>query len=119
MTCPHCGASVYENDVKCPYCDSFLENRNRNAANTRRPVSGPGQFTMNGPDQVNAALVVVSILIPIFGIIYGAISLGGGHPKSGKVYLILGLAAIFVFPCLMFVIPLCFTLFAEIFKAFQ
>lgn len=108
MTCPHCGASVYENDVKCPYCDSFLENSNRNAANTRRPVSGPGQFTMNGPDEVNAALVVVSLLIPIFGIIYGAISLGGGHQKSGKVYLILGLAGIFVFPCFMGIIPMTF-----------
>ena len=51
------------------------------------------------PDEVNAGFVVLSVLIPLAGIILGATNMSSGKKKSGKAYLIAGLAtwaAIFV-----------------------
>lgn len=112
MTCKHCGASISENDVKCPYCDSYIDHgtANNNMYNNGYPQPNRQSFRLQGADEPQAIFIVVSLLIPLLGIILGVINITGGHPKSGKLYIILGAAAfIFLFSC-TFLFPFLFAL---------
>lgn len=111
MTCKHCGASISENEEKCPYCDSYIDHPSRNNSyNNGYPQPNRQGFRVQGPDEPQAIFIVVSLLIPLFGIILGVIQISGGHPKSGRLYIILGAAAfIFLFGCTFF-LPFMFAL---------
>ncbi|WP_303766364.1 hypothetical protein, partial [Ruminococcus flavefaciens] len=43
-------------------------------------------------DKVSVGLVIVSVLIPLVGIIVGIVNMSKGKKKSGKVYLIVAIA---------------------------
>ena len=102
MTCKHCGASISEYEEKCPYCDSYIDHPVRNNSYNRQG------FRVQGADEPQAVFIVISLLIPLFGIIIGAVQMSGGHPKSGKLYIILGAASfIFLFGC-TFLLPMMF-----------
>lgn len=114
MTCKHCGASISENDVKCPYCDSYIDHGTAN--NSANPYNNGYQgqnrpvFRVQGPDEPQPILIVFSLLIPFLGIILGVLNLNGGHPKCGKLYLILGIASFFLISCGTFIFPFLFAL---------
>jgi hypothetical protein len=110
MTCKHCGASISENEEKCPYCDSYIDHPARNSSyNNGYPQNRQG-FRVQGPDEPQAMFIVISLMIPLLGIILGVINISGGHPKSGKLYIILGAASmIFLFGC-TFLFPMMFAL---------
>lgn len=121
MTCPHCGASVSNHERQCPYCNSFLENKTDDIPNsafeTRGQQTRP-MFQAQGPDTPQPLLIVLSLMIPFFGIILGVIHTSGGHPKSGKLYIILGALSFFLISCGTFLLPLAFSAFS-VFSAFK
>lgn len=112
MTCKHCGASISENDVKCPYCDSYIDHGPAyyNNANNGYPSQNRQGFRLNGPDEPQALFIILSLLIPFWGIVLGVVNITGGHQKSGKVYLILGLVSFFLIFCGTFLFPMIFML---------
>lgn len=106
MTCPHCAASISEKEERCPYCDSYIEHK-------IPKVSPPVQnrtLQDQGEDNTELLVIIVSLIIPMAGIIFGAIQLSKGKAKSGKIYLVLGIMSFFVFPCSSSVLPIMFSL---------
>lgn len=110
MTCKHCGASISEDEVKCPYCDSYIDHGRANRYNNGAPMPNRQGFRVQGPDEPQALFIVISLLIPLFGIILGAVQISGGHPKSGRLYLILGGLSFFLIFCGTFLFPVAFML---------
>lgn len=99
MTCPHCAASISETEERCPYCDSYIDRGRHPRVEPPPPQQNRNLVRSLGEDKVNPLLVALS-LIPMLGIILGAIFMSGGNPKSGKTYLITGLVAFAVaFAC--------------------
>ena len=66
--CKKCGKELEEGNFVCPNCG-------------------------NDADAVNIGLMILSILIPIAGIILGIINLTKGKKKSGTSYLVAGIIA--------------------------
>jgi len=66
--CTKCGAEMEEGNFVCPNCG-------------------------NNEDAVNVGLMILSILIPIAGVILGIINLTKGKKKSGTSYLVAGIIA--------------------------
>ena len=113
MICPHCGASISEFKVQCPYCDSFVEHnfendpekiiyKSRDEANFEPRNSFASNFKPED-DKIRLVLLLVSF-IPIFGVIIGAILITAGLKKSGTVYLLIG--------CSFFLLPILFSILA-------
>lgn len=61
------------------------------------------QTQSNVPDEVNAGLVVLSVLFPVIGIILGAVNQNNGRKKSAKAYI---LAAVISWIAWIFIIIL-------------
>ena len=61
MKCPNCGASISENEEKCPYCDSFLDHKKKAASvediqNAFQKVGVP--FLKDNPDDKPNAFMI-------------------------------------------------------------
>lgn len=119
MVCPHCGASISEFKVQCPYCDSFVEHdfenkpekiiyKSRDEADFEPRNSFASNFRPED-DKIRLVLLLVSF-IPMFGIIIGAVLITGGMKKSGTVYLLAG--------CSFFLIPILLTILAVFYSFF-
>ena len=106
MTCPHCAASISEKEERCPYCDSYIEHM---IPKVSPPVKNR-QLLNQGEDKTELLLIILSFIIPMAGIILGAIQLSTGKAKSGKIYLVLGIISFFVLPCSFSVLPIMFSL---------
>lgn len=91
MYCKYCGKQIDDNTIVCPYCGVQT-----GAVQIIPPQPNYGyqqnnqQYTQNDPDEVNVGIVVLSVFIPIVGIILGAVNIGNGRKKSGKAYLTVG-----------------------------
>ena len=109
MTCPHCAASISENEEKCPYCDSYIEHK---IPKVSPPVQNRSLLNQ-GEDKTEPWLILLSFIIPMAGIILGAIQLSGGKVKSGRTYLVLGIMSFVVLPCSFSIFPILFSLIAQ------
>ncbi|WP_455529635.1 hypothetical protein [Ruminococcus sp.] len=107
MTCPHCAASISEKEERCPYCDSYIEHK---IPKVSPPVQNRTLLQNQGEDKTEPLLILLSFIIPMAGIILGAIQLSTGKAKSGKIYLVLGIISFFVLPCSFSVLPIMFSL---------
>ena len=74
--CQHCGKEIMDEAVICPSCGCAVQTTNNQVAEVDESVS--------------AGLVVLSVLIPLFGIIYWPVK-AKTRPKCAK---ICGIAAI-------------------------
>lgn len=122
MFCRTCGKEIIDEAVICPYCGcltgvpqqpsagyngGFVDKSNVSYNTTYvdrygNPIT-PINSTNNSSDgEVNAGLVVLSILFPIVGVILGAVNLSD-KKKCGKTYLIAGIASW----AFMFVLGIC------------
>lgn len=73
--CSKCGKELVDEAVICPHCGCAVE------AAPKKPIAG---------DEVSVGLVILSVLIPLFGIIYWA-TMREKAPKRGKACGIAGL----------------------------
>ena len=81
MFCKSCGKEINNDAVVCPFCGC-----------QQQPYQ---QFQpYQQPDVVDVGLVVLSVIIPIAGIILGAVNLSNGKQKSGKACLIASVVTI-------------------------
>ena len=109
MICPHCGASVSENDIQCQYCNSYIERKSSPDASQNGSRPNVRQlFQTQGPDKPQAIFIVLSLMIPLFGVILGVLHISGGHPKSGRMYLIMAAVSFFLLFCGTFIFPMMF-----------
>lgn len=110
MFCRTCGKEIINEAVVCPYCgcltgvpqqpanynSGYVNNgavdQFGNPINTQYIINAD-KPTQSEPDEINAGIAIVSLLFPIIGIILGAINIGQNKKKSGKFYLIMGLAS--------------------------
>lgn len=75
MYCKNCGKEIDDNADVCLNCGSYTDK---------------GKLINSVPevqDTISAAIVVVSILIPIIGIVIGIANINNSKPRSGKCYL--------------------------------
>ena len=91
MYCNNCGKEISDEAIMCVHC----------GVATGRPMPGaqantvPYGVSYNDPNEpANTGLVVLSVLIPLAGIIMGAIHLSDGRKRAGKAYLTAALITI-------------------------
>ena len=91
MFCNNCGKEISDEAVICVHC----------GVATGRPMPGaqvnpvPAAATLNDPNEpANVGLVVLSVLVPLAGIVMGAIHLSDGRKRAGKAYLTAALITI-------------------------
>lgn len=83
--CPKCGGRLNKGSISCPSCGEVL-------ASGSRPAS-PSYHSYSDSDNSNIFLYVISFLIPLVGIIAGAINLTKDDPyqkSAGKTCILLG-----------------------------
>lgn len=73
--CPHCGAEVNENAIVCTKCGCEVNNT--------KPATREN-------DEISVGLVILSVLIPLFGVIYWPVK-AKETPKKAKACGIAGL----------------------------
>ncbi len=84
MNCPHCGASISDMEEKCPYCDSYLDNKKKNIdiEDIQREIHDKISPLQSDPnDKPNILMVILSLFIPL-GMMLFIINLMTGRPKS-------------------------------------
>ena len=99
MICPHCGASISENEEKCPYCDSFLDTKkkNINIEDIQREIHDKISPLQSDPDdKPNAFMIILSLITPI-GILLFIINLMMERPKSAKACFLAAFITMFIF----------------------
>ena len=79
MFCQKCGNEVIEDAVVCPSCGCAINK-------AEPPVD------LTGKDKLNIGLLILSIVIPIVGVILWPVK-HKTEPKSAKIYGIAGIAA--------------------------
>lgn len=94
MFCKSCGKEINDQAVVCPYCGVQT---GAVQIIPQQPNYGNQQpNAQNNADETNVGLVIVSIIIPLVGIILGAVNISNGKKKSGKAYLLAGIIAVAV-----------------------
>jgi len=98
MKCPNCGASISENEEKCPYCDSYLDTKknNINIEEIQREIHNRiSPLQSNPDDKPNKFMVMLSIFPPI-GFFMFIINLISGRPKSAVACFFAAFIAMFI-----------------------
>ncbi len=101
MICKHCGAEIQAGEQICSYCDCKAEpeiqqfeqpktNEGSLPEDYFRTTYNSNSYNINSKDIINLGLIIISLLIPIAGIVLGLSNMSGGKRKAGIIYLILG-----------------------------
>lgn len=103
MYCMTCGKAISDDSVFCTYCgcrtDVFINSPQQNsAAAAEQKEPDVSELRVDAkpevPDKISAVKLILSILVPEVGIIFGVKSKNEGKMKSGKVYLIVGIVVL-------------------------
>ena len=90
MKCPNCGGSLSENDIQCPYCDTFFDTYDDDLQlGFRIPKVSPEA------DKINILIFLISILTPV-GLIVALIYYVTGYVKCAKASLIAAFIPMFL-----------------------
>ena len=76
MFCSNCGNEIDDKAAVCVHCGAPTKNFTSNGKSPVDPNEPP-----------NTGYIVLSVLVPMFGIILGAIEKGNGRQRAGKAYL--------------------------------
>lgn len=79
MFCKNCGKEIHDEAVMCVHCGAETTNK------IPADILSTGNVQCDEP--AYGGLIALSILIPLFGIIYGTIFMSMGKKQAGKVYL--------------------------------
>lgn len=95
MICSNCGREIADMAVVCPNCGT--------------PTNAQTQPVFDsGEEKANVGLIILSVFIPLVGIILGCIEMSKGNKKAGKTYLItvgIVIAAEFLLGCCCGMLP--------------
>lgn len=81
--CLKCGNVINNNYKNCPHCGSIVVRVvNSNIINSEK-----------NNDPINIGVILLSIIIPIIGIVYGIYNYHGNKKESGMAYIITGMIA--------------------------
>jgi len=100
MFCPKCGT---ENPDEAKFCGSCGANMSVKQANVDPKVNEPITTSQNVTPEMKIIIIIVSIIIPLVGIIMGLIYMSDPNPSkkaAGKTWLITGIGASLVY-CLI------------------
>ena len=75
MICSNCGQEIADMAVVCPNCGTPTNAQNQ-------PVFDAGE------EKANVGLIILSVFVPIVGLILGIMEISKGNKKAGKTYLI-------------------------------
>ena len=94
--CSSCGAEIEPGMTQCSYCGQPVENTaSGNIQYGKTQNVTPNAYDPNAmqaqEDKVSVGLVVLSVLIPLAGVIIGIVNMTKGKKKSGQVYLIVAI----------------------------
>lgn len=92
MFCKSCGKEINNDAVVCPYCG--VQTGAIQIIPQQPNYTNQQPNAQNNADETNVGLVVLSVFIPIIGIILGAVNMSNGKKKSGKAYLLAGIITI-------------------------
>ena len=87
MFCSNCGSTIDDNAAVCIHCGAV----------TARGMSmgvGGVKAPVDPNEPANGGFIVLSLLIPLVGIILGAIESSNGKKRAGKAYIISAVASI-------------------------
>lgn len=95
MYCSNCGMNFGDREERCPFCATPTPNFNGSnySGQYPPPFFDPNlqqPFFFRDPSNVPAetGLVVLSVLIPLAGLILGCISFSKGEKRAGRAYLL-------------------------------
>lgn len=103
MFCKNCGSEIPNDSTFCVKCGAKAEASVQQAQATQpaRPVQQYTQTSSTASkDVVSAGLVILSILIPLVGIIMGIVFMCDGKKYAGKTYLLAGIISGVIFACI-------------------
>ena len=89
MICSNCGNAIDDQAAICVHCGAVTA-RGMYMGIGRRPVKPP----VDPNEPANGGFIVLSLLIPLVGIILGAIESSNGKKRAGKAYIISAVASI-------------------------
>ena len=100
MFCPKCGS---ENPDEAKFCGSCGTNMSVKQTSVHPKVNEPVTTSQNVTQEMKIIMIIVSIIIPLVGIIMGLIYMSDSNPSkkaAGKTWLIAGIGASLVY-CLI------------------
>ena len=114
MYCKNCGKQIDNDSIVCEFCGyktgiTLQQNYENQQHSPYTDFTCPLPKVENNTvedDKVNAGLCILAVLVPFAGIVLGSVFMNQGKRKSGKVYLIIGFIAFFLFIVINSVIAL-------------
>lgn len=80
MYCKNCGKEIHDEAVMCVHCGVPTDNMMKGKRNN-----------VDSASPANGGLIVLSVLIPLVGIILGIVNISQGKKHAGNVYLWTGI----------------------------
>lgn len=93
MFCKKCGSEMPDNSEFCAKCGAKADKSEQyfvNVSAAKTPID----------DTVSAGLVILSILIPLVGIIMGFVFHSEGRKHAGKTYIIVAIVSAVLLTCI-------------------
>jgi hypothetical protein len=109
MICWKCGSTIDDRAAVCVHCGA--------ATPLGMSISQGVQKAPGDPNEpANVGFIVLSIFVPMFGIIFGAVESGNGKKRAGKAYLISGICGIVALTVIPIIITIVCTLLSIVFS---
>ncbi|WP_295069926.1 hypothetical protein [Ruminococcus sp.] len=90
MKCPNCGGSLSENDIQCPYCDTFFDTYDDDYQ-----LGFKIQKVNPEDDKINILILLISIITPV-GLTVAVVYYLIGYVKCAKASLIAAFIPMFL-----------------------
>ncbi len=90
MFCNKCGSEIPADSKFCVKCGTKSETEAQPAQN----------YSYSTEENVNVGLVILSVIIPLIGLILGIVNLSNKNKRAGKAYLIAALISGFLAICI-------------------
>ena len=89
MFCNKCGNEIPTDSTFCVKCGAKLE--------TAQPIQN---YSQPIEEKINVGLVILSVMLPLVGIILGIVYLVNQNKRAGKAYLIAAIACVLLQICI-------------------
>lgn len=109
MYCKNCGKEISDESSACVHCGAITGSPMPGAKSNPAPAAAP----VNDPNEpANVGLIILSVMVPLAGVVLGILQLNDGKKRAGKAYL---MAAIITLGVSFLLVALFFLAFFLIF----